>query len=485
MPLLKLHISRKKNFYLLAGFSMLIVFVSISLAVYTITNTNQSITYLDRSHDINLKIESLMSLLKDAESGQRGYIITHQFTFLEVNKKAQFYIGQEFDGIYKQIRNDSSQRRKLNILKQQINEKLNLLTSEKQYYDERGEIDDSLKDMISRDKAIMDKIKHEINQIQIAEQANLVKTKDNTFKNSELSIYIIVLTCGLSLVLLLSLLIILNREYHSKLEIEKELMASRSLLEQQVFKLNSSNKELEQFAYVASHDLQEPLRKIISFSEKIEVKLNNYNDEDISNYLRRLNKSADRMRTLINDLLNYSRATRALDTNEDVPLDMVFKYIMEDLEVAITSKNIKINTGNLKTVNGNNTQLRQLFQNLVSNALKFNHSTVPVVNIWGETYTDKDVRENEWGKGFSLKYDTYYCIFINDNGIGFEPEYLNQIFIIFQRLHGRAEYEGTGIGLAICKRIVENHEGFITAESTPGNGATFIVGLPKKYNNGK
>jgi signal transduction histidine kinase len=485
MPLLKLHISRKKNFYLLAGFSILIVFVSISLAVYTITNTNQSITYLDRSHDINLRIERLMSLLKDAESGQRGYIITHQFTFLEANKKAQFNIGEEFEGLYDKITNDTAQRRRLNILKMQINEKLSILMEEKQYYDEKGEIDDPMKDMISRDKVIMDNIKFEINEIEKAEQSNLNKIRDKTFKNSELSIYIIVLTCGLSLVLLLSLLIILNREYHSKLEIEKELMASRSLLEQQVFKLNSSNKELEQFAYVASHDLQEPLRKIISFSEKIEVKLNNYNDEDISNYLRRLNKSADRMRTLINDLLNYSRATRALDTNEDVPLDMVFKFIMEDLEVAITSKNIKINIGNLKTVNGNNTQLRQLFQNLVSNALKFNHSTVPVVNIWGETYTDKDVKENEWGKGFNLKYDTYYCIFINDNGIGFEPEYLSQIFIIFQRLHGRAEYEGTGIGLAICKRIVENHEGFITAESTPGNGATFIVGLPKKYNNGK
>src|SRR3954464_4749663 len=100
MPLLKLHISRKKNFYLLAGFSILIVFVSISLAVYTITNTSQSITYLDRSHEINLQIERLMSLLKDAESGQRGYIITHQFSFLEVNKKAQFNIGEEFEGLY-------------------------------------------------------------------------------------------------------------------------------------------------------------------------------------------------------------------------------------------------------------------------------------------------------------------------------------------------------------------------------------------------
>lgn len=479
MPI-KLHISHKKNFFLLAGFSILIVFVSISLAVYTITNTNQSINYLDRSHDINLKIERIMSLLKDAESGQRGYIATQQFTFFDANKRAQYEIETEFANLYNCIADDTFQRYNLNILKKQINKKLDLLREGKRYIDEVNVIDDTLKDLMLREKYLMDDIKSGISKIERAEQANLTKIRDKTFKNSELSIYIIVLTCGLSLVLLISLLVILNREYHSKLEIEKELMASRSLLERQVYKLNSSNKELEQFAYVASHDLQEPLRKIISFSEKIEGKLTKYNDDDITNYLIRLNKSADRMRTLINDLLNYSRATRALDTNEDVQLEMLFKFIVEDLEVAISSKNIKINTSTLKSVNGNNTQLRQLFQNLLSNALKFNHSKVPVVNIWGETYTEKDVKENEWGKGFNLKYDTYYCIFINDNGIGFEPEYLNQIFIIFQRLHGRSEYEGTGIGLAICKRIVENHEGFITAESTPGNGATFIVGLPKK-----
>lgn len=480
MPLLKLQISRKKNFYLLAGFSILIVFVSISLAVYTITNTKESIAYLDRSHNINLRIERMLSLLKDAESGQRGYIITNQYDFFIVNKKAQFNIGEEFNALYESIKTDDVQRANLDKLKLQITKKLDMLLVAKQYFEKSAIIDDSLKNMIVKAKFVMDTINDQIDDIEKPELSNLIQIREKTLKNSELSIYIIVLTCGISLVLLLSLLIILNREYHSKLEIEKELMASRSLLQQQVFKLNSSNKELEQFAYVASHDLQEPLRKIISFSEKIEVKLNHYNDEDITNYLRRLNKSADRMRTLINDLLNYSRATRALDTNEEVSLDLVFKFIMEDLDVAISSKNIKINIGNLKTISGNNTQLRQLFQNLLSNALKFNHSEVPLVNIWGETYTDKDVKENEWGKGFNLKYNTYYCIFINDNGIGFESEYLNQIFIIFQRLHGRAEYEGTGIGLAICKRIVENHEGFITAESSPGNGATFIVGLPKK-----
>ncbi|HSH65282.1 MAG TPA: CHASE3 domain-containing protein, partial [Bacteroidia bacterium] len=206
MPILKLHISRKKNFYLLAGFSILIVFVSISLAVYTITNTNKSITYLDRSHEINLRIERLMSLLKDAESGQRGYIVTHQFTFFEANKRAQFYIGEEFNGLYQLIKDDSSQRRNLDRLKVLINEKLSMLASGKQYFDEVDNINDSLKNMMSADKVVMDRVKHQINLIEQTELSNLIKIRDKTFKNSELSIYIIVLTCGLSLVLLISLL---------------------------------------------------------------------------------------------------------------------------------------------------------------------------------------------------------------------------------------------------------------------------------------
>jgi light-regulated signal transduction histidine kinase (bacteriophytochrome) len=278
--------------------------------------------------------------------------------------------------------------------------------------------------------------------------------------------------------LLISILLALKREHQSKTSFEEKLLDSEKQLQQQVSLLNSSNKELEQFAYIASHDLEEPLRKIGSFSERISMKLKDYPDEEVTDSLRRLNTSVTRMRTLISDLLNYSRITRMLNINETVNLDLVFKLIVEDLSLALTAKNARLSIEPLDEIKGSNTQIRQLFQNLLSNALKFCDKPVPEISVTASYMTDEDVKNLSWGKDLSLQHNKYYCIFVKDNGIGFELQYLRQIFIIFQRLHGRSEYEGTGIGLAICKRIAENHEGFITAESEVGKGTTFIVGLP-------
>ena len=281
--------------------------------------------------------------------------------------------------------------------------------------------------------------------------------------------------------ILLCVLILLNTEFHKKIKIEQSLIASQQLLEHQVHRLNVSNKELEQFAYVASHDLQEPLRKIMAFSERIGTKLVGEKNEELINYLERLNKSASRMRTLIQDLLTYSRSTRVLDANELIDFNELFKSVIEDLEVSITTQKAIVTIAKMPSNRGTQTQLRQLFQNLISNSLKFHkENKIPVIKIWAEWKTVDAIIEKKWVDSFNLSYSHYLCIFVQDNGIGFEQQYLEQIFVIFQRLHARVEYEGTGIGLAICKKIAENHGGFITAESIPDDHTVFIVGLPNR-----
>jgi light-regulated signal transduction histidine kinase (bacteriophytochrome) len=335
-----------------------------------------------------------------------------------------------------------------------------------------------LRKIIARGDFLMTKIRNTTSKMKRTEYKRFSRLREKTFHKSELSIFIVALTSGISIILLIIILFALKKEYEAKAVVEQKLIASEKRLQQQVHMLNISNKELEQFAYVASHDLEEPLRKISSFSEKIQLRLHDSKDEEVIDWLRRVNNSVARMKVFINDLLNYSRITRMLDVNEDVDLDALFKTIIEDLGVVIATKKAVINVEPLPSIHGNNTQMKQLFQNLVSNALKFNDKPFPQVLVTGTYYTAEKLRLTGWLKDFSLKHQNYYCIFVTDNGIGFELEYLRQIFVIFQRLHGRSEYDGTGIGLAICKKIVENHEGFITAESEVGKGTTFVVGLP-------
>ncbi|HEY6160500.1 MAG TPA: ATP-binding protein [Bacteroidia bacterium] len=476
---LKRKISYRKYFFLLAGFSMVIVLSSIILAVYTILNTNRSLTALDNSHEAGLKLFNLMSTLEEAESGQRGYLLTGDPVFWESYKKSSGEVEKDFSEVYDLLHDKQELKIDLDLLKEEIHTRMKLLFDNKNYFDKVRMVNDSLKRQIANGRMIMERLRHKVGAFEQFNEKQLAEVHEKTFRSSRLSVYIIILTCGLSLLMLISILVVLNREYQSKAAIERELIESEKLLQQQVHKLHLSNKELEQFAYVASHDLQEPLRKIISFSEKIQSKLGNYHDEEVVNCLKRLTTSADRMRVLINDLLNYSRATRAIDINEEVNLDETFRVILEDLGEIIQTKKAVVTTMKLGSVKGNKTQLRQLFQNLVSNALKFNETDPPTVSIWGEEMNANELHATEWGKDLILKHSDYFCLFVLDNGIGFDPQYLSQIFIIFQRLHGRSEYEGTGIGLAICKRIIENHEGFITAMSSEGKGAMFMVGLPK------
>jgi len=236
---------------------------------------------------------------------------------------------------------------------------------------------------------------------------------------------------------------------------EKELRKSAA-------KLESSNRELQDFAYVASHDLQEPLRKIQTFGDRLQAKCAEALGEEGADYLARMRNAAGRMQTLINDLLAFSRVTTKAQPFAPVDLNEVAHEVLTDLETRIESTGGTVEVGLLPVMDADPLQMRQLLQNLIGNALKFHRpETPPMVKVWGE----------EIPGGF-------WRVCVRDNGIGFEDKYRERIFAPFQRLHGRSEYEGTGIGLTICKKIAERHGGDIATESMAGEGATFIVTLP-------
>lgn len=255
----------------------------------------------------------------------------------------------------------------------------------------------------------------------------------------------------------------------------EQYAASNKELTETTHLLSRSNENLQQFAYVASHDLQEPLRKIQQFGDLLKEQ---YGDQlgTGTDYLNRMQSAASRMSTLIRDLLTYSRIASQQETGELVALNEVVQAVLSDLEVMIEETGAHVQVKNLPTVRGDKLQLGQLFQNLLTNALKFRQPGVaPVVQIESHEVgleelpaTAKPLRGVQ----------AYHRIEIADNGIGFDEKYLDRMFQVFQRLHGGRTYAGTGIGLAICEKVVTNHGGFITAHSQLGKGATFIVYLP-------
>jgi light-regulated signal transduction histidine kinase (bacteriophytochrome) len=247
--------------------------------------------------------------------------------------------------------------------------------------------------------------------------------------------------------------------------------------ERNIRELNRSNKELEEFAYVASHDLQEPLRKIATFSERMKAKFYDKLGSDGAMYLDRIMSSTENMRILIDNLLEFSRATRSTRAFEPCDLNVVIKDVINELELRIEEAKAKVRAEPLPALEAVPTEMHQLFNNVIANAIKFRSAErTPSIFIRSEKLSKAEKDKNH------LRVDQNYVkIIIKDNGIGFEPDYQDKIFQIFQRLHGKAEYPGSGVGLAICKKIVDNHEGVIYAESNLGVGSTFVVILPEKH----
>jgi hypothetical protein len=251
-------------------------------------------------------------------------------------------------------------------------------------------------------------------------------------------------------------------ESYAALEVE---IAERRRVEKELLR---SNTDLEEFAHIASHDLKEPLRKVRAFGDMLTMKCSESLSEDGRDYLGRMQNAVERMQNLLDSLLSYSRVMKKTEPFAPIDLNESVGEALSNLEVLIHDKQAAVVVGQLPTVRADPVQMIQLFQNLIGNALKFQRNGEhPQISIYAHP------KGNERsGK------ESAYEICVEDNGIGFDAKHLDKIFMPFQRLHGRSEYEGSGIGLAVCRKIAERHGGSITAKGTPGIGSTFQVTLP-------
>ncbi|HAS53159.1 MAG: hypothetical protein A2X56_08805 [Nitrospirae bacterium GWC2_57_13] len=270
------------------------------------------------------------------------------------------------------------------------------------------------------------------------------------------------------------------RRQHREAELAERKRAENRL-RVSAAKLEQTNNELKNFLLVASHDLQEPLRKVMAFGDQVKTKYGKQIGDKGRDYLERMQNAAGGMQVLINDLLTFTRVTTRAQAFMPVDLNAVVQDAISDLEVRITQANGRVDVGALPTIDGDPPQMRQLFQNLIDNAVKFHRKDdAPIVKIHSEF-----IRDNE-GEANGDSGNGGFCqITIADNGVGFDEKYADRVFGVFQRLHGRSEYRGTGIGLAVCRKVVELHGGTITVKSIPGQGTAFMVLLPMRQPEGE
>ncbi|MEO5570432.1 MAG: CHASE3 domain-containing protein [Bacteroidia bacterium] len=421
---------------------------------------------VDDTNHLKYKTARCLSYLKDAETGQRGFLLTQDSIYLDPMNLAKKKIYTSLD--------------ELSILAQEDKENIRLITEFKNV---------SLQRMKRLDQVILADPNAEgynnklIEGKQLMDNAriladliinNLEKklSQREIIKNRYVSltpIFMILLSL-ISILLIYFAYRIISNELRKRISMQNELQYN-------VEALKRSNSELEQFAYVASHDLQEPLRKIQSFGDRLILKHREKLDDDGKFIIDRMQNAAERMQVLINDLLSYSRISNTR-TKKFIPVDLnqSLKSVLDVLNEDIIKKNAKVTTENLPVIRANDSQMEQLIQNLLTNAIKFMpEGRIPEIQIKYSEATGREIQSLKPGDENKM----FHKISVSDNGIGFEEQYTDRIFIIFQRLHGKSEFSGSGIGLAMCKKILHNHDGYIEAKSRMKQGSEFNFYLPK------
>ncbi|CAN5581264.1 hypothetical protein BH11CYA1_BH11CYA1_25950 [soil metagenome] len=441
--------------------------VAVGLTTWSIAQLRDAQYLVDHTHAVILGCKDLFVLCLDVETGQRGYVATGDQRFLEPLAKSRGLVDESAARLIALTVDDQEENQRMIALRAKCAEKLKFIEEVVELYKTNPK--SSIEMVATRDgKLIMDQARQLIAQVQEHQADLLAKRKAAV---NLLQSWIGVLIALFTVLEAASLFYIykLNNDYGADqrrrtAELENEIKlrkaSEQSLREASLF-LERSNQDLQQFAYVASHDLQEPLRAVQGFTTLLAKTYKGKFDEKGDAWIEQVVSGVERMRSLISGLLEYARVESRGAEMQKVDLNNVVVDVLKDLALAIdeSSAVIKIDQS-LPTVRGDAGQLRQLFTNLIGNAIKYRSERKLEIEV------------------SALRIEPNWQICIEDNGIGFDMQHQEKIFVIFQRLHSRSQYEGTGIGLALCRRIAERHRGEIVATSTPDVGSKFIIKFP-------
>lgn len=464
--------------------AILLLIVNGVVSYQSVNTLIQNNELVNHTEDVLERLQELRTMLVQVESDARGYMLTGDSVYLEAYRSVRDDIPAKINGLKTLTADNQSHQGKFPALEKAVESRIELLEEYIGRRDTQGINSIVHSGQTSEGKLRMDAVRSAVAEIASDERSLLVARIDESKLSGERTRFTFVVANTVLLALLILVFYLTIRDIRERRSNEERLQIARDRLEERVIErtaelntlnteLQRSNRELQDFAFVASHDLQEPLRKIQAFGDRLRTKHESQLNEEARDYLSRMHGAAGRMHTLINDLLTFSRVTTKAQPFAPTDLNEVVRDVLSDLEVRLQDNEGRVEVGDLPMIDADAVQMRQLFQNLIGNAVKFHRPNVPpIIDVKGTISGNGNDQANINKKELTLT--------VGDNGIGFDEKYLDRIFTPFQRLHGRNEYEGTGIGLAVCRKIVERHGGSLTARSKPGEGSTFIAVLPIK-----